>query len=175
MPSPVMAVASRTILKVEKRAHASRGSSLWTWFLFLGSTVDGLSKVWILLTLIGALAVTVASQTAPPISKVIPTYDLTTEVRVKGLVVATNDHFCPICGGLGSHLMLKGENGTVVEVHLASTKFIKDYDLVIVPGDGIEVLGSRVTIEGTSVLMAREITRGQETFVFRDPAGKPVW
>ena len=175
MPSPATAVVSRAILKVEKRALASRDSSLWTWFLFLGSTVDGLSKVRILLTLIGAVAVTVASQTAPPISKVIPTYDLTTEVRVKGLVVATNDHFCSICGGLGSHLMLKAENGTVVEVHLASTKFIKDYDIVIVPGDEVEVLASRVTIAGASALMAREITRGQETFVFRDATGKPVW
>lgn len=165
----------RTILKLEKRALASRDNSLWTWLLFHGRKVHVLSKVWLFLTLIGAVAAPVASQTAPPISKVIPTYDLTTEFRVKGLVVATNDHICPMCGGLGSHLMLKADSGTVVEVHLAPTKFINEYHLVIVPGDNIEVLGSSVTIDGTTALVAREVTRGQETFVFRDPDGKPAW
>jgi DNA/RNA endonuclease YhcR with UshA esterase domain len=164
-----------TILKLEKRALASRDNSLWTWFLFQGRKVHGLSKVWLLLILIGAVVATVASQTAPPISKIIPTYDLTTEFRVKGLVVATNDHFCPMCGGMGSHLMLEAENGTVVEVHLAPTKFINEYHLVIVPGDNIEVLGSSVTIDGTTALVAREVTRGQETFVFRYADGKPAW
>ena len=71
--------------------------------------------------------------------------------------------------------MLKAENGTVVEVHLAPTKFMKEYGLVVVPGDNVEVLGSSVTIDGTAALVAREITHGQETLVFRDAAGKPAW
>jgi hypothetical protein len=89
-------------------------------------------------------------------------------------VVDTNDHECPISGGLGSHVLLKTQDG-IVEIHLAPTKFVKQYQLIIERGDKVEVLGSRVTLDGKDVLLAREIVRGQEIFVFRDASGKPVW
>jgi DNA/RNA endonuclease YhcR with UshA esterase domain len=136
--------------------------------------VHVLLKVRFLLVVMVAVATTVASQNAPPSSRVIPKYDLTTEVRVRGIVVDTNDHLCPISGGLGSHLVLKTADGTL-EVHLAPTKFVNEYQLILARGDNIEVLGSRVMIEGKEALMARQITRGEETFVFRDANGKPVW
>ena len=42
----------------------------------------------------------------------------------------TNDHLCPISGGFGSHLVLKMADGTV-EVHLAPTKFVNEYQLIL--------------------------------------------
>jgi hypothetical protein len=42
-------------------------------------------------------------------------------------------------------------------------------------GDEIEVTGSKVKFNGTDTILAREITRGQDSFVFRDENGKPVW
>lgn len=132
------------------------------------------SKVRLLLVVMAAVAATGAGQSAPPSSTVIPKYDLTTEALVKGVVVDTNDHLCPISGGLGSHLVLKTEDGAI-EVHLAPTKFVNEYQLVLARGDNLEVLGSRVMIAGREALLARQITRGEETFVFRDANGKPVW
>ncbi len=85
-----------------------------------------------------------------------------------------NAHLCPISGGLGSHLVVKTADGTL-EVHLAPTKFVNEYQLILARGDNIEVLGSKVMIEGKEALLARQITRGEETFVFREANGKPVW
>jgi hypothetical protein len=37
------------------------------------------------------------------------------------------------------------------------------------------VVGSTVTYEGHEAMIAREITRGDQTFAFREPGGKPLW
>ena len=133
-----------------------------------------LSKLRLLLVGIVAVAATLTGQNKPPVSTAIPNYDLKTEVRIRGLVLDSNDHPCPISGGLGSHLLLKTQDGTI-EVHLGPTKFVNEYELTLVRGNTVEVLGSRLFFEGRDALLAREITRGEETFVFRDANGKPVW
>lgn len=112
------------------------------------------SKAWLLLVVVVAVAATVASQNAPPSFTVIPKYDLTTDVLVKGVVVDTNDHLCPISGGVGSHLVLETADGAL-EVHLGPTKFVNEYQLILARGDNIEVLGSRVIIAGRESLLSR--------------------
>jgi hypothetical protein len=62
-----------------------------------------------------------------------------------------------------------------IEVHLASTKFVKAYDLVFNKGDEVTVVGTKVQFEGVETIFAREVTRGSETFVFRDKDGTPIW
>ena len=76
---------------------------------------------------------------------------------------------------MGSHVILKLENGSTIEVHLASTKFVKEYELVFNKGDELEVTGSKVQFEGVDTIFAREVKRGNDMFVFRDKDGKPVW
>lgn len=133
-----------------------------------------LSKVQVLFVAMAAFAVTVNSQNTQQGSTSISNYDSATEVRLQGVVLDANDHLCPISGGMGSHLVLKTHDGTV-EVHLGAAKFVKEYQLILAKGDNVEVLGSRVIFEGKDAILAREISRGQETFVFRDANGKPVW
>ena len=105
----------------------------------------------------------------------VPKYDLAQEVTVKGVVDEVVDRNCPVSGTLGSHLILKMANGDSIEVHLAHTKFVKNYELVFSKGDQVEVLGSKVNFEGKDTIFARQITRGTDSFVFRDDKGKPVW
>jgi len=93
----------------------------------------------------------------------------------KGTVEEVRDRQCPVSGGLGSHVILKLEDGTTIEVHLASTKFVKEYELVFSKGDVLEVTGSKVQFEGVDTIFAREVKRGNDVFVFRDKDGKPVW
>ena len=76
---------------------------------------------------------------------------------------------------MGSHLILKLATGDTIEVHLASTKFVRNYDLVFNKGDVVTVVGTKVQFEGVETIFAREVTRGNETFVFRDKSGKPIW
>lgn len=105
----------------------------------------------------------------------VPKYDTATEATFKGTVIDVVDRQCPMSGGLGSHLMLKQIDGSTIEVHLATTKFVKSFDLVFNKGDKIEVVGVKVNFEGKETIFAREVTRGDETFVFRDKNGVPIW
>jgi DNA/RNA endonuclease YhcR with UshA esterase domain len=105
----------------------------------------------------------------------VPKYDTATEATFKGTVVDVIDRHCPMSGGMGTHLMLKQADGSMIEVHLATTKFVKSFDLVFNKGDKIEVTGVKVNFEGKETIFAREVTRGSETFVFRDKNGAPIW
>jgi hypothetical protein len=105
----------------------------------------------------------------------VPKYDPAAEATFKGTVEEVKDRQCAMSGGMGSHLILKLPTGNTIEVHLASTKFVKAYDLVFNKGDVVSVLGAKVQFEGVETIFAREVTRGTDTFVFRDKDGAPVW
>lgn len=104
-----------------------------------------------------------------------PKYDKSTEVKVSGVVTDVKDYDCPISGTLGAHVSIQPEQGPAIEVHVAATKYVKNYEMVFAKGDKVEVLGSRVQFNGADAIIAREITRGQDTFTFRDGNGKPLW
>jgi DNA/RNA endonuclease YhcR with UshA esterase domain len=86
-----------------------------------------------------------------------------------------HDRQCPVSGGMGSHLELKQADGSVIEVHLALTKFVGQYELVFKKGDVVEVTGVKVKFEGVDTIFARKIQRGDDEFLFRDNDGKPLW
>ena len=58
---------------------------------------------------------------------------------------------------------------------LAATRFVKSYGLVLNKGDQVEVVGTKVQFEGQDTIFAREVTRGTETFAFRDKTGTPIY
>jgi hypothetical protein len=43
------------------------------------------------------------------------------------------------------------------------------------PGDEVEITGSPVLDNGVSVILAREIDKGTDSYVLRDDKGAPVW
>jgi hypothetical protein len=131
-------------------------------------------KTWQAVILMLALAMAVV---APVLAQkpAVPKYDPATEVTFKGVIDDVHDRQCPISGGLGSHFNLKLVDGKIIEVHLATTKFVKSYELVFNKGDEVQVIGSKVEFEGGDAILAREVKRGNDDFVFRDPQGKPIW
>jgi hypothetical protein len=132
-------------------------------------------RAWALAVLVALLGcVAVAANQAPTNGKT-PKYDKATEIKIKGTVVDVRDYTCPISGTMGAHLTLKVQDGSTIELHLAATKYVKSYEMVFNKGDEIEVIGSKVKLNDADTIMAREITRGQDSFVFRDENGKPVW
>ena len=131
-------------------------------------------KSWQAVILVFAFA---AASIAPALAQkaAVPKYDVSTEAKFKGVIDEVRDRECPISGGMGSHFMLKLADGKVLEVHLATTKFVKNYELVFAKGEEVEVTGSKVLFEGADAILAREVKRGNDDFVFRDPQGKPIW
>jgi hypothetical protein len=105
----------------------------------------------------------------------VPKYDPAAETTFNGIVEEVKDRQCPVSGGMGSHLILRLSPSKTIEVHLATTKFVKTYDLVFNKGDVVTVVGTKVQFEGVETIFAREVTRGEATFTFRDKDGTPVW
>ena len=107
-----------------------------------------------------------------PVAQGAALYQPNAEITVSGTVTEVRDFACPVSEGeLGSHLVLKTANGEVM-VHLAPGRIMRSQQLRFAPGDQIIVTGAKVRALGSKDLIAREIVRGGEDWVFRDRAGK---
>ena len=105
-------------------------------------------------------------------------YDPATETTVSGEVTAVNNVLPGERSGRrglgGLHLDLKAGNETVV-VHLGPAAFVKEKGFAVAAGDRLDITGSRVTVDGEAVLLAREIKKGDQTLTLRDASGRPLW
>jgi hypothetical protein len=104
-----------------------------------------------------------------------PMYDSKTETSLKGTVEAVEDVVppgCPTCSGV--HLTMKAEAETI-EVHLGPSWFLKEKGITVAKGDAVTILGSRISQSGQAVLLARQITKGDNTWTLRDASGRPLW
>jgi len=89
--------------------------------------------------------------------------------------VASVDTITPIKGmSSGVHLMVKTDKETT-SVHLGPAWYIQRQDMKIVPGDKVEITGSRITFEGKPAIIAAEVKKGTEILKLRDENGFPVW
>lgn len=103
-----------------------------------------------------------------------PKYNVAAEVKIEGVVQEVQQFWCPINGDEGAHLMLKTDTG-ILQVHVAPRRFLQGNGVSFNKGDQIAVVGSTVTYEGREAVIARKITRGDQTFAFRQPDGRPLW
>ena len=101
-------------------------------------------------------------------------YDPATETTLSGTVEEVLTIPGPGKGPGGMHLMLRTEAG-VSEVHVGPVTFISAQGFVVAAGDAITVTGSKVTVQGKEAILAREITRGEQSLTLRDDRGVPLW
>ena len=102
-----------------------------------------------------------------------PKYDATTETKLKGTV---EDLKLPEKGHEKEivHLVMKDGDQTV-DIYLCPKSFIDDMGVTFSKGDEISFTGSKITVGGAEMMLAREVVKGQDTLVLRDNKGKPVW
>jgi len=105
----------------------------------------------------------------------VPKYNPAAEAIYKGTVADLRNRECPVSGGMGAHIILKLQSGEIIEVHLATTEFTKMVEMNLRKGVDIEVRGWKTEFEGVQTIFAREVTYGDETYVFRTKDGMPVW
>ena len=105
----------------------------------------------------------------------VPKYNSTAESVFKGTVEKMVDRRCPVSGGIGSHIMLRTQDDTLIEVHLATTEFTKLIEMNLRQGDRVEITGVKTEFEGVPTIFARSVKRGIDEFIFRDKEGKPAW
>jgi hypothetical protein len=101
-------------------------------------------------------------------------YDPANETVLQGTVQETREYACPVSEGeIGSHLMLQTADG-VFQVHLAPARVMRSQKLSFAVGDQIQVAGSKLRLLGSNHVIAREIIRGNESWIFRDREGKLI-
>ena len=107
-----------------------------------------------------------------------PVYDTKTEVTLRGTIEAVETIDPAGRSGRyslgGTHLTFKTATETL-EVHLGPTAFLKEKKVALAKGDEIELLGSRVTLDGEQVILVREVRKGTDTWTLRDASGRPLW
>ncbi|HWR37517.1 MAG TPA: hypothetical protein VN622_16770 [Clostridia bacterium] len=100
-----------------------------------------------------------------------PKYDLTTETKLKGTV----EEVKLVPGSAeGTHLLVKSGAGVML-VHVAPEKFLQELEVAFKTGDQVQVMGSKLKIDGVDEVLAREIAIGANTLILRDRKGTPVW
>lgn len=101
-------------------------------------------------------------------------YDTNTIETLKGTVVSIG----PLSPGknmsMGVHLLLNTENGNI-SVHLGPSWYIDNQDIQISMDDNISVTGSKITYDGNQVIIAKEVTKGDQVLNLRDENGYPLW
>jgi len=118
------------------------------------------------------LSVALASAQGPKAGKHMRMYDPATETTLKGIVEAVTE---PASGRMmGTHLTVK-VGGQTREIMLGPTKFIASKEFSFAKGDAVEVTGSKVTMGGTTYIIAREVIKAGKTLTLRDKSGTPQW
>jgi DNA/RNA endonuclease YhcR with UshA esterase domain len=115
----------------------------------------------------------VAAQVPTGTGKGTPNYDRSTEITVTGTVEQVRQ-LTQGSGWGGTHLTLKTDNGTL-DVHLGPSSFLAGQHFSFATGDRIEVTGSKVKVDGTDALLAREVRKDGKVLTLRDPNGIPKW
>jgi hypothetical protein len=107
-----------------------------------------------------------------------PMYDVRTEATIRGTVESVDT--ITGAGGRGrhalggTHLTVKTEKESLA-VHVGPTAYLTEKGITLAKGDTLEILGSRVTIGEESVVIARQIKKGDNTWTLRDAFGRPLW
>ena len=105
-------------------------------------------------------------------------YDAKTETTIAGTVESLEN--ITGAGGRGrrgmggTHLVVKTDK-EAVDVHVGPTAYLAEKGITLAKGDRLEILGSRVTVDNEAFLIARQIKKGDNTWMLRDASGRPAW
>jgi hypothetical protein len=97
-----------------------------------------------------------------------------TEVTLKGTVDEVKQISSQGKGPGGLHLILSTEPKPI-EVLLGPAWYVSSKNFTFAKGDAVTVTGSKMTIDNSEVVVAREIKKGQEVLTLRDANGFPLW
>jgi DNA/RNA endonuclease YhcR with UshA esterase domain len=101
-------------------------------------------------------------------------YNPATETTFTGTVADVQTASGPGNGPGGLHLTVRN-NGETEDVRLGPASYIQSKNFTFVKGDSVTVTGSKTTVNGQQVVIAREIKKGDQVLTLRDKQGIPLW
>ncbi len=102
-------------------------------------------------------------------------WDAHTVETVKGKVVAVEE-YVPGRGGTvyGLRLTIRTDKETIPVV-LGPVSYVQEQHFKFEPKDALEIKGSRMSVDGRSILIASEVTKEGKNLKLRSEAGTPLW
>lgn len=102
-----------------------------------------------------------------------PVYNTATVMNVHGTVASVQR--VPAGNPLaGLHLTVNSEAGAF-DVYVGPSDFLRFLRVRFLAGDRIEMTGSKVKLENTDVILAREVNDGRAQITLRDANGAAAW
>ena len=100
-----------------------------------------------------------------------PSTVVTFKGKVSGIQVTT-----PMPGmGHAISLFVKDTNGKTRRVDVGPEWYVNNQRTKIRVKDNVQVTGSRVSIDGSDVILAEQIVKNKDVLALRRPAGRPYW
>ncbi len=100
-------------------------------------------------------------------------YDPATATTLKGTVEEVSEIRGP--GNWRIVRMLVKSDAETADVHVGPAAFLKEKQFALSKGEPVEVTGSKVTVNGRPLIIAREISSGGKHITLRDSDGIPLW
>ena len=113
------------------------------------------------------------SQRTQPEDTNLPKYDLHAEMKTKGEIDEVNLRSVGARKDFTELIIKNGDEK--IHIYVCPKPFQEEMGIGFSKGDQIAVTGSKVKHEGADVILARELVRGEDTILLRDPKGTPVW
>jgi hypothetical protein len=112
-------------------------------------------------------------QKTQPEGSNLPKYDVQAEVKTKGEIDEVNLRSVGTRKDFTELIIKNGDEK--IHIYVCPKPFEEEMGIGFSKGDQIAVTGSKVKHEGADVILARELVKGEDTLLFRDPKGTPVW
>lgn len=102
-------------------------------------------------------------------------YNTRSVITFKGTIAGME--IAPPMPGMGNAvtILVKAPKGVTWHVDVGPEWYVNNQRTHIKLKDQVQVTGSRVLIEGHSVILAEQIVRNKEVLTLRRPAGRPYW
>jgi len=113
------------------------------------------------------------SQKTQPENSSLPKYDLQAEMKTKGVIDEVNLLSLGTRKDFTELIIKNGDDK--IHIYLCPKPFEEEMGISFSKGDQIAVTGSKVKHDAADVILVRELVRGQDTLLFRDAKGAPVW
>lgn len=105
----------------------------------------------------------------------LPKYDMKAEVHYAKASVQDVKEVSIGNGQLRVVLTVKAGD-EVLDVYLAPKAFLTMMDTTFAKGDDVDITGSKATdSENKTIILGREVVKGDNTLVLRDKTGEPAW
>lgn len=113
------------------------------------------------------------SQKTPSEDSSLPKYEVDAETKTKGVIDEVNLLSVGKRKDFAELIIKNGEDK--IHIYVCPKPFEDEMGISFSKGDQISVTGSKVKHEGADVILARELVKGDDTLLFRDAKGNPVW